>query len=116
MSIKHTVKQTHATDSTRRMAMVIAERLRKQGIACEFISKCDTHGARLDIWDLRIDTLYVMVRRVSYRMMVSDAWHYEKQPRRYLQLGAADLSGLIDYVGRYRALDSATHWTVGVKQ
>ena len=116
MSIRHTVKVKHVTWQERRIATVIAKRLRKRGIDVLFINTVDVHGARLTLWDLQIKDVYIAVRRVGHVLSPTDLATFNSQPGAYMQCGANDLEALLDHVGKYRSIDNAVHWAIADKQ
>lgn len=104
---KHAIK---ATAMQRSLTRIVKRELINRGYETLYISTVDRYGARLMAFDLLAGDVHVMCRSVGYVLSPTDQGALDRTPGAYVQHGAVDLTGLIDHIARYSALQSASHW------
>ena len=110
MSIEHSAKRVAAALHARSLARIIKRKLRERGYMADYIALHDAYGARLRPFDLMVGEVHVMVRSVGTYPIAADRAALSQTPGAYLQLGAHDITGLLEHMARYRALSTASHW------
>lgn len=82
------------TARDRRVADLVARRLRRIGYDIEWVGMTDRYGARLTRPDIKCGHVHILARPLGYRPRPLDALYMQSDPLAYLQIGS-DIDALI---------------------